>query len=350
MTKISVFCSSRFDTHKRYLKAFNHLADIFISKEIDMIYGGANVGYMKVLADRIAESNQKLIGVMPKFLIEKELVYPNCDEFVTVESLPERIQKIAEIADGFVIMPGGVGTYEELMDMLSWSQVGLHQKPTVVMNVDGFYDGFLRQLQRGIEDELISASLFNLVQFTDHIDAGMEWLITHKETEYWDLYDEKGKKTAIVHPRGVALPPNHYHKITFVLIMNDQKELLLQKRSDWVRHPNLWGFSAGGAVVMGETSTQGATRELYEELGVQREIKESDWWFSFTSLQTFIDVYLINENIVLSSLDFSISGEVSEAKWVSTEELKHMVERLEFKGGTIQETILEKYDEKFSKS
>ena len=346
MKRIAVYCASRFDPNMKYLESFNQLADQFISQGIDVIYGGANVGYMQVLAKRIADSESQLIGVMPEFLVEKELVFEGCDEFIYVKDLPGRIQKIMEIADGFLVMPGGVGTYEELMDMLSWVQLGLHHKPVGVVNVDGFYDGIQTQLQRGLEDELISSSLSSQVFFHEDPAVVLEWMSSRSKEEYWDVFDEQGKQTAIVHPRSVPLMANQYHKVGMIVFVNEDKEVLIQKRAPHVAHPNLWDFSAGGSVLAGEEPVVGANREIMEELGVSYELQPKDFFFQFSHRNMIIDVYLVNK--AFSNFDFSISNEVTEVKWVSLDTIGEMIADKSFKHSFVQTHILSKLYEKLS--
>lgn len=346
MQKIAIYCSSRFDPQQKYLDAFNSLSDYLIEQKIDVIYGGANVGYMKVIADKIAPSSSQLIGVMPHFLVAKELVYPYCDEFIYVDSMTQRIEKIMSMADGFLIMPGGVGTYEEMMDMMSWVQLGIHNKPIGVVNVDGYYDGLLQQLNRGIEDELIASSLKTQVFFHEDHEKVLEWMAQYNQEEMWDVYDEYGNPTALIHPRGVELMANQYHKVVMIAIVNDQKEVLIQKRAPHVAHPNLWDISAGGSVLAGETSINGAIREVKEELGLDCQLTQQHEFFQMKHRQMLVDVYLLYQNI--DSFDFSISNEVTEVKWVTLDTINQMMDDKTFKYGFVQQEIIRRLYEEFS--
>lgn len=348
MKQLAVFCASRFDPQKRYLKYFKQLATEMIELKCDLVYGGANVGYMRYLAEIIAQSDSKLIGVMPHFLVDKELVFEDCDEFIYTEDMPSRITKIMNLSDGLIAMPGGVGTYEEVLDMISWSQVGLHQKPIAIFNADGFYDGLQLQLNRGVEDGLVSFSIWTNVQFFSDVREMLAWLMNYQAIEYWDIIDEQGQPTALVHPRGVPLGPNQYHKVVMMAVINQHQQILIQKRAAHVAHPNLWDITAGGSVLAGETSLNGARREFVEELGIEVDVTGNQLIESFKYGSLWVDFYVIKANINVADLDFSISHEVVDAKYVSLSEMKAMMDEKIFKHGFVQQKIVELLDEVIS--
>ncbi|MFT5821210.1 MAG: hypothetical protein ACI8ZM_002459 [Crocinitomix sp.] len=148
MKSITVFCASSSGKDALYeLNAFavgKHLA----TEKITLIYGGAEIGLMGQVAEGALQNNGKVIGVIPHFLSGKEILHDNLTELIQVETMHERKTIMAEKSDGFIALPGGFGTFEELFEILTWAQLGLHQKPIGVLNIDGFYDDLLEMIQK----------------------------------------------------------------------------------------------------------------------------------------------------------------------------------------------------------
>jgi len=109
-------------------------------KNLNLVYGGGNIGLMGEIAQSVIKNGGRAIGVIPQFLVEKELVYDELSEVHIVESMHERKAKMAEMADAFIAMPGGFGTLEETVEVLTWAQLGLHRKPIGLLNINGYYD------------------------------------------------------------------------------------------------------------------------------------------------------------------------------------------------------------------
>jgi len=123
-----------------------------IEQELDLVFGGGSIGLMGVLANKILENGGKVIGVIPHFLVEKEVDHKGVTEMIKVESMHERKQTMADLADGFIALPGGFGTLEELLEMLTWSQLGLIQKPISILNSGGFFNPLISMLDT-MQDE-----------------------------------------------------------------------------------------------------------------------------------------------------------------------------------------------------
>jgi len=140
MKKIAVFCGSSTGNKPVYRQAARKLADTFIKNNISLIYGGANRGLMGILADRMLENGCEVTGIMPAFLIDKEVAHHGITKLIKVNTMHERKAMIEDLADGFVALPGGFGTIEEIFEMITWSQLNLHQKPCGFFNVNGYYD------------------------------------------------------------------------------------------------------------------------------------------------------------------------------------------------------------------
>jgi uncharacterized protein (TIGR00730 family) len=146
MKHLCIFCGSSKGNDPVYEKTAEKLAKIIVDEGLIMVYGGGSIGIMGVLADRILSLNGKVIGVIPRFLYDLEVGHDNVTELIVVESMHERKQKMAEISEGFLALPGGFGTLEEMGEILTWIQLKLIRKPIGLLNINGFYDHFLNML------------------------------------------------------------------------------------------------------------------------------------------------------------------------------------------------------------
>ena len=143
MKRICVFCGSNRGSDPAYAEAACGLADVLVTRGLGLVYGGAHRGLMGVLADRVLSRGGEVIGVIPERMAAEEIAHLGVTELVVVRDMHERKAVMAARADGFVAMPGGFGTLEELMEIVTWSQLGLHHKPFGVLNVEGYFDAFL---------------------------------------------------------------------------------------------------------------------------------------------------------------------------------------------------------------
>jgi len=146
MKHLCIFCGSSKGNDPVYENTALELAEIIVNEGLTMVYGGGSIGIMGVLADKILSMNGKVIGVIPKFLYDLEVGHDNVTELIIVESMHERKQKMAEISDGFLALPGGFGTLEEMGEILTWIQLKLIGKPIGLLNINGFYNQFLNML------------------------------------------------------------------------------------------------------------------------------------------------------------------------------------------------------------
>lgn len=172
MQRICIFCGSSRGHDTRFQAAAYDLGQTFARNGIGLVYGGASVGLMGILADAVIEHGGQVIGVIPEALVQKEVAHKGLDDLRIVGSMHERKALMAELSDGFVALPGGIGTLEELFEIWTWAQLGHHAKPCGLYNVVGFYDGllaFLDQvtasgfLRKGHRDMLIVADTADLL-------------------------------------------------------------------------------------------------------------------------------------------------------------------------------------------
>ncbi|MDN7138133.1 TIGR00730 family Rossman fold protein [Pseudidiomarina sp. 1ASP75-14] len=155
LTTICVYCGANAGFSPVYQDAAVQLADTLANAGITLVYGGSSVGLMGILADRVLAQGGHVIGVIPQALVDKELAHEGLTELHVVPSMHARKAKMAELADGFIAMPGGMGTLEELFEMLTWAQLGFHQKSCAVLNVDGYYESLLNFLEGAVSQGFI---------------------------------------------------------------------------------------------------------------------------------------------------------------------------------------------------
>ncbi|WP_286969590.1 TIGR00730 family Rossman fold protein [Flavobacterium sp. UBA4854] len=170
MKRITVFCASSFGTEKIYEEQAIALGKTLAEQNIELVYGGANVGLMGAVADGALNAGGKVIGVLPNFLRSKEIAHLGLTELILVESMHERKTKMNDLCDGVIALPGGFGTLEELFEMLTWAQLGLHKKPIAILNVNGYYDSLITLLQTMTEKGLLKEVNQKMLLVSDSID------------------------------------------------------------------------------------------------------------------------------------------------------------------------------------
>jgi uncharacterized protein (TIGR00730 family) len=156
MTRICVFTGSSPGALDAYAASARELARVLVSGRHTLVYGGAKVGLMGVLADAVIAGGGEVIGVIPAHLEAKEVAHRGLSELRVVGSMHERKAVMAELSDGVIALPGGLGTLEELFEMLTWAQLGLHGKPCGVLNVAGYFDRLLQFLDHAVDQRFIS--------------------------------------------------------------------------------------------------------------------------------------------------------------------------------------------------
>jgi len=154
--KICVYCGSSPGKNPAFSQAARILAKELCNRGIGLVFGGGAVGVMGVVADSMLEAGGEVIGVIPKALAVKEVAHYGLSELHVVASMHERKAMMAELADGFIALPGGWGTLEEIFEMLTWAQLGFHEKPCAILNVDGYYDGLIGFLENSFEQQFVN--------------------------------------------------------------------------------------------------------------------------------------------------------------------------------------------------
>lgn len=170
MTTICVFCGSSMGNHLAYQQAARATADFFVQHKIRLVYGGAKVGLMKILADTMLESNREVIGVMPRLLIEKEVAHHGLTQMIQVESMAERKLKMVELSDGFIALPGGFGTFDELSEVLIYNQLRIMDKPVGILNTAGYFDKMLEFFDHSVKEGFVRAEHRNNLLVSENIE------------------------------------------------------------------------------------------------------------------------------------------------------------------------------------
>lgn len=155
MKRICVFCGSSPGQNPKYVEAARELGRTFIRKNIGLVYGGASVGMMGEIASTVFAQNGEVIGVIPKALADKEVAFTGLSDLRIVNSMHERKALMAELSDGFVALPGGLGTIEEFFEVVTWAQLGMHRKPCGLLNVCHYYDKLINFLDHAVDQEFI---------------------------------------------------------------------------------------------------------------------------------------------------------------------------------------------------
>ncbi|MCD4724349.1 MAG: TIGR00730 family Rossman fold protein [Bacteroidales bacterium] len=155
MNKICVFCGSSRGILEAYSQQAEMLAEVLVENGIELVYGGANIGLMKSIADRVLALGGRVTGVMPGYLAQKEILHEGMTETILVEDMQERKKIMEELSDGFITMPGGFGTMDELFEMLSWNQLGLIHKPVGIFNIEHYFDALVAWLDHAVDMKFI---------------------------------------------------------------------------------------------------------------------------------------------------------------------------------------------------
>lgn len=167
MQWLAVYCGSNLGSDPQFAEQATRFADAMAARRLDLVYGGSKNGLMGLMADRLLAQHRRVVGVMPQGLIRWEQAHDQLTELLVVSSMHERKQAMSERADGFVALPGGIGTLEEIFEMISWAQLGVHQKPCAFFNVNGYYDTLISFLDHSVEQGLMRARIRGMILVDD---------------------------------------------------------------------------------------------------------------------------------------------------------------------------------------
>ncbi len=163
MKYVCVFCGSSMGLRPAYKLAARAMGETLARRGLGLVYGGGNVGLMGIVADAALAVGGRVIGVIPEFLFAKEIAHAGLTELHVVSSMHERKALMADLSDAFVALPGGYGTLEEFCEVLTWAQLGLHQKPNGLLNVEGYYEPLLKLFDQAVTEQFLKPELHSLV-------------------------------------------------------------------------------------------------------------------------------------------------------------------------------------------
>jgi uncharacterized protein (TIGR00730 family) len=178
--RICVFCGSRPGNRPEYLEAARELGRLLAERQIGLVYGGASVGMMGALANAVLRGGGEAIGVIPQSLMQLELAHNHLTELRVVNSMHERKALMAELSDAVIALPGGFGTFEELFETITWSQLGIHRKAIGILNVGGFYDGLLNLVEHAIAEGFVMSSDREMFLHASTPDVLLERLVRYE--------------------------------------------------------------------------------------------------------------------------------------------------------------------------
>ena len=197
MKRIAVYCGSSAGPNEIYRTQAAQLGRYLAENKIQVIFGGGKVGMMGILADAALEAGGEVTGVIPGFLQVKEVVHSQLTELITVETMHQRKALIEEMCDGAIALPGGFGTLDELFEMLTWGQLGLHDKPVGILNTNGFYDPILSAIDRMVNEGFLKDLNRDMVLVSTQIEKLVDAMRNYQPPKIrkWIMDGDPGKDT-----------------------------------------------------------------------------------------------------------------------------------------------------------
>lgn len=183
MNSICVFCGSSMGNKPEYRQAAVELGRVLLERKIRLVYGGANVGLMQVLADTVLKGGGEVIGIMPQLLIDKEVAHSGLTKMITVSSMSERKSLMVELSDAFIAMPGGFGTLDELAEVITYNQLRLTDKPIGILNIAGFFNPLLSFFDHITEEGFLRHEHRHNLVIDDNIQGLILKMMDYKPVE-----------------------------------------------------------------------------------------------------------------------------------------------------------------------
>lgn len=247
--RICIFCGSSCGHNDIYANASRAMGQILAQQKIDLVYGGGRVGLMGLLADAVLAEGGSVIGVMPRSLVEREIQHTNLTELLVVETMHERKAKMAELADGFIALPGGAGTLEEILEQWTWAQLGVHDKPCAFLNTNGYFDLLRGMIRQMVGEGFLRPEHATMLMFDDEPRSIISAFRSYSPpTAKWQTLPGEGSSGTLIH-------------IVAALIQDEARRVLL------VRKKGTRAFmQPGGKLRNSESHLAALERELAEEL------------------------------------------------------------------------------------
>ena len=180
MKNISIFCGAHEGNNPKYAEAAKSIAEIISKKGINVVFGGGNVGLMKVISDTALDNGVNALGISLKSLYELELVNPRLEEVVVAETLLDRKDIFMDRSDAFIVLPGGVGSLDELAEVMASNQLGIINKPIGILNTEGYYDHLLSWFKKAVEEGFISSANFDELLISSSPEELVDMVVNNK--------------------------------------------------------------------------------------------------------------------------------------------------------------------------
>ncbi len=178
--KIAVFCGSSRGQKTSYQHGAKKLAQSLVSHQMELVYGGAKIGLMGIIADEVMKQSGKVLGVIPKALIDVEIAHQNLNELTVCKDMHERKKIISDVSDAFIALPGGIGTLEELFEIWTWAQLGYHAKPIALFNIGGYYDKLLSFMDHVATEDFMPLKQRQRLIVAEDANTLLEKILTQK--------------------------------------------------------------------------------------------------------------------------------------------------------------------------
>jgi len=204
--RVLVFCGSSPGRKPEYAAAAAELGRLLAARDLEVVYGGARVGLMGALADATLAGRGTVIGVIPNRLVQHEIAHPGCTKLHVVETMHERKALMAELSDAVIALPGGSGTLDELFELFTWKQLGLHRKPIGLLDVEGYWQPLLGFLQHAVNERFLRAEYLEDLQVEGSAAGLLDRLAAHEHRSYDKWLDRPAADQAVPKTRSPASP------------------------------------------------------------------------------------------------------------------------------------------------
>lgn len=189
MPSICVFCGSSIGARPVYQAATVAMAEALVRRQLSLVYGGGQVGLMGAIADAVLAAGGSVIGVIPEFLAAQKIAHPGLTQLHIVESMHARKALMADLSDGFIALPGGYGTLEEIFEVMTWAQLGLHRKPHGLLNVAGYYDALSTFFDQAVSEAFLSPTLRQIVLEAEDPDRLLDLMAAYQPPALLNKWD-----------------------------------------------------------------------------------------------------------------------------------------------------------------
>ncbi len=192
MKRIAVFCGASAGSNPVFMEVAARVGRVLAQRQIELVYGGASIGLMGAVADGALAAGGKAIGVLPGFFTKREVAHESLTQMIVVNTMHERKMTMHDLSDGIIALPGGFGTMEELFEILTWGQLGLHQMPMGLLNVNGFYDALIQMIQTMVDNGFLLEINRQMLLVSDDIEDLLEQMHRYQAPEMGQWLKREG--------------------------------------------------------------------------------------------------------------------------------------------------------------